>query len=195
MTLREVGFMDLTLSKKGDYVIRAALALARAWNDGGYRKIREVAKEMDLPLSYTPQILGALAQAGIAEARAGRDGGYRLVRPPEAISLLDVVEAGEGPLSPSICALRGGPCRWEKVCALHPVWSAATHAICLVLQQSTLAGVVLVDDALEAGRFTIPGDAHRAARIRSMDAEVARTGPSKGGNGRGPVLSAHAVGE
>jgi Rrf2 family transcriptional regulator, iron-sulfur cluster assembly transcription factor len=188
--------VDLTLSKKGDYVVRAALALARAWNDGGYRKIREVAKEMDLPLSYTPQILAALAQAGIAEARAGRDGGYRLVRAPEAISLLDVVEAGEGPLSPpSICAIRGGPCRWEKVCALHPVWSAATQAICLVLQQSTLAGVVLVDEALEAGRFTIPGDAHRAARIGRMDADVARIPRSKEGNGRGPVLSAHAVEE
>jgi len=189
-----VGLVDLTLSKKGDYVVRAALALARAWKDGSYRKIREVAEEMDLPLSYTPQILSALAQAGIAEARAGRDGGYRLVRAPEAISLLDVVEAGEGPLGPSICALRGGPCRWENVCALHPVWSAATQAICLVLQQSTLAGVVLVDEALEAGRFAIPGNAHRAAaRIGRTDG-AARTPTGMEGNGRGPVLS-HAVEE
>jgi Rrf2 family iron-sulfur cluster assembly transcriptional regulator len=185
--------VDLTLSKKGDYVVRAALALARAWKDGRYRKIREVAEEMDLPLSYTPQILVALAQAGIAEARAGRDGGYRLVRAPETISLLDVVEAGEGPLSPSICALRGGPCRWENVCALHPVWSAATQAICLILQQSTLAGVVLVDEALEAGRLAIPVSAHRAA-ARRVDAD-GRTPTSKEGNGRGPVLAAHAVEE
>ena len=187
--------MDLTLSKKGDYVVRAALALARAWNDGGYRKIREVADEMDLPLSYTPQILAALAQAGIAEARAGRDGGYRLVRAPEAISLLDVVEAGEGPLSPSICAIRGGPCRWEKVCALHSVWSAATQAICLVLRQSTLAGIVLVDEALEAGRFTIPTDAHRAARLHRIDADLARTHPDKPGDGRVTARSGNAVEE
>lgn len=185
--------MDLTLSKKGDYVVRAALALARAWKDGGYRKIREVAEEMDLPLSYTPQILSALAQAGIAEARAGRDGGYRLLRAPEEISLLDIVEAGEGQLSPSVCALRGGPCRWDNVCALHPMWSAATQAICLVLQQSTLAGVVLVDEALEAGRFTIPDNAHRARSRNGRAGDTALTRAAVGDNGHRPGLAVHAA--
>jgi len=153
--------MDLALSKKGDYVVRAAIALARGWESGGYRKIREVSEEMDLPLSYTPQILSALAHAGLAKARAGRDGGYRLSRPPAAITLLEIVEAAEGSLTPAECALRGGPCRWDDVCALHPAWSTATRALRDSLQGETLAQIALVDEALEAGNFPTPADSHR----------------------------------
>ena len=90
--------MDLTLTKRGDYAVRAAICLARAYRTGGYRKIREVARDMDLPLPYTPQILNLLAKAGIAEARAGQQGGYRLRVAPEQVTLLDVVQAAEGPL-------------------------------------------------------------------------------------------------
>lgn len=164
--------MDLTLSRKGDYVVRAAIALARGWDAGGYRKIREVAEEMNLPLSYTPQILAALAHAGLAKARAGRDGGFRLERSPQEITLLEVVEAGEGTLTPSVCALRGGPCRWDSVCALHPAWSAATKSLCNTLQRQMLSGVAMVDKALEAGKFPIPQDAHRT-RAREQVAQTA----------------------
>ncbi len=75
---------------------------------------------MDLPRSYRPRILALLALAGLATVRAGREGGYRLVRPPEEISLLEVVEAGDGTLEPDHCTLRGGPCRWGDVCTPHP---------------------------------------------------------------------------
>jgi Rrf2 family protein len=100
--------MDLTLSMRGDYVVRAALGLARAWETAGYRKIRDITDEMALPATYTPQILGHLARAGLATARAGRDGGYRLSRPPEEITMLEVVEAAEGDLLLGRCTLRGG---------------------------------------------------------------------------------------
>jgi Rrf2 family protein len=87
--------MDLALTRRGDYAVRAALCLARR-ADGGYVKIREVAAAMALPPSYTPQVLRLLAAAGLAEARAGRGGGYRLTRPPGEVALLEVVEAAEG---------------------------------------------------------------------------------------------------
>jgi Rrf2 family iron-sulfur cluster assembly transcriptional regulator len=153
--------MDLALSKKGDYVVRAAIALARDWDSGGYRKIREVSEDMTLPLSYTPQILSTLARAGIASARAGRDGGYRLSRSPSEITLLEIVEAAEGSLTPAECALRGGPCRWDGVCALHPAWSTATRVLRESLQGETLAEIATVDEALEAGNFPTPLDTHR----------------------------------
>jgi Rrf2 family protein len=163
----EDAVMQLTLSKRGDYVVRAAIALARAAPSGGYRKIREVAEEMDLPRPYTPQILNLLAKAGLAEAKAGQQGGYRLRRDPEAISLLEVVEAGEGPLRPARCSLRGGPCHWDDMCALHPAWEQATQALRHSLAATTLASVAEVDERLEAGRFPVPPDAHRAQIKRS----------------------------
>ncbi|MGZ8612617.1 MAG: RrF2 family transcriptional regulator [Actinomycetota bacterium] len=134
--------MDLTLTKRGDYVVRAAIALAVAWDGvGRYRKIREVASEMRLPLSYTPQLLGILARAGIAEAKAGRAGGYRLTRPPQAVSILEVIEAAEGSLASRRCAIRGGPCRRHDVCALHPTVVKAAEAIRTTLAATTLADV------------------------------------------------------
>jgi Rrf2 family protein len=142
--------MDLTLSMRGDYVVRAALGLAQAWEAGGYRKIREITDEMALPASYTPQILGHLARAGLATARAGRDGGYRLSRPPEEISMLEVVEAAEGDLLLGRCTLRGGPCRWDDVCAVHNVWVGAAEQVRRSLRATKLSDIAAADRALEA---------------------------------------------
>src|SRR3712207_1472490 len=91
---REESEMDLSLTSRGDYAVRAALCLARAWPSEQPLKIRQIAAEMDLPASYAPQVLKLLAVADLAEARAGPEGGYRLQAPPEEITLLAVVEIG-----------------------------------------------------------------------------------------------------
>lgn len=140
--------MDLALTKRGDYVVRAALSLGRAAASGEYRKVREVAEEMSLPLRYTPQILNLLVKAGIAEARAGRKGGYRLLKAPDEVSLLEIVEAGEGSLRPTRCTLRGGPCHWEGMCAVHPAWEEARNALTDALARRSLASVLEVDREL-----------------------------------------------
>jgi Rrf2 family iron-sulfur cluster assembly transcriptional regulator len=143
--------MDLALTRRGDYAVRAALCLARWGGDGRYVKIREVAQAMALPASYTPQVLRLLADAGLAEARAGRDGGYRLTRPPGEVALLEVVEAAEGAFTLERCILRGGPCHWEQACAVHAAWSAAVQACRDSLGLTTLADLVEADKRLEAG--------------------------------------------
>jgi len=163
--------MDLTLSRRGDYVVRAAIYLAARWDgNGGYCKIREVSEAMELPRSYTPQLLGILARAGLAEAKAGRVGGYRLTRSPEEIAVLEVIEAAEGYLSSRRCPMRGGPCHWDNVCALHPTWVKASEAIRSTLAQTTLAEVAAVDRDLSAGASEVAAAAgHRpspAARRR-----------------------------
>jgi Rrf2 family iron-sulfur cluster assembly transcriptional regulator len=141
--------MDLTLTKRGDYAVRAAISLARHHGSDGYRKIREVAEEMVLPPRYTAQILALLAKAGLAEARAGRRGGYRLSRSPADVSLLEVVESAEGPLQPQRCTLRGGPCRWEEACPVHFAWAQASEAIRASLASASLASVAHEDESLE----------------------------------------------
>lgn len=155
--------MDLTLSRRGDYVVRAAIYLAARWDgNGAYSKIREVSEAMELPRSYTPQLLGVLAKAGLAEAKAGRVGGYRLTRPPEDIAVLEVIEAAEGYLSSRRCPMRGGPCHWDNVCALHPTWVKASEAIRSTLAATTLAEVAAVDRDLSAGVSSVSApDGHR----------------------------------
>lgn len=154
--------MNMTLSKRGDYVMRSAIALARAYERGMPRKIREVVADTEVPRTFASQILADLVRAGLAVSRAGRDGGYRLSRPPEQISVLDVVEAAEGPLRAERCALGEGPCRWEAVCPLHETWSKATTRLAELLSTTSLAEIADRDAAIEQGRYAVPLDAHRS---------------------------------
>jgi Rrf2 family iron-sulfur cluster assembly transcriptional regulator len=163
----------MTLSKRGDYVVRSALCLARAYESGDYRKIREVVAEMGVPRTFASQILGELVRAEIAVSRAGRDGGYRLALPPEKITVLEVVEAGEGQLRAERCALGEGPCRWEMVCPLHDTWQAATAALRDTLAQVNLATLATRDKAMEAGTYPVPDDSHRPGIRQTTEAVAA----------------------
>lgn len=140
--------MDITLSKTADYAVRAALELAEAGQDGSYTTIAQVAERMALPRTFTPQVLGMLARARIAESKPGRGGGYRLARSPKRISMLEVVEAAEGPLVNERCTMRGGPCRWEDRCAVHDTWIRAAEALRRSLARTSLAQVANADQAL-----------------------------------------------
>jgi Rrf2 family protein len=162
----------MTLSKRGDYVMRSAIALARAYDQGGWRKIREVVADTEVPATFASQILADLVRAGLASSKAGRDGGYRLNRAPSEISVLEVIEAGEGPLQAERCALGDGPCRWDAVCPLHETWSRATVVLRELLASTTLAEVAVRDAAIEAGTYHVPVDSHRAHPLAVALADV-----------------------
>ena len=149
--------MDLALTRRGDYAVRAALHLAKGWGTGQHIKSREVAEAMALPVGYTPRVLNLLVSAGLAEARAGRQGGYRLIAAPESISLLAVVEAAEGPFSLERCILRGGPCHWEDACAVHTAWATAMQACRESLRTTTLADLVAADERLKSQPTQVAG--------------------------------------
>jgi Rrf2 family protein len=150
--------MDLRLTRRGDYAVRAALALAGAWQkpEGQYLKTRAIATAMDVPLSYMPQVLKLLAAVGLTDAKAGPDGGYRLRRPPGEITLLAVVEAAEGGFDLERCILRGGPCHWRHACAVHAAWFGVVESCRTELARTTLADLLSADTALRAGRPPLP---------------------------------------
>lgn len=119
--------MKLELTRRGDYAIRAMLALGRA---GGARLSTPVmAASMNIPVRFLPQVMGDLARAGLVRSRAGRNGGYELARPAGAISLLTIIEAVEGESRRRTCILRGGPCQRDGVCDVHVVFGAAQDAL------------------------------------------------------------------
>ena len=121
-----------------------------------------IAEEMEIPQGFLHQVLQALQRSGLVRSSAGRGGGYALARDPGDISVLEVLEALEGPLELGECALRGGPCRWDDVCVLHEVWSAGRAAFCQQLRASTLADVARVDSQLKVGSYPVPADSHRS---------------------------------
>lgn len=123
-----IAAMQLALSKRGDYAVRAVFDLARH-ADGGRRKAREIAGATAVPPKFLPQILAALVQSGLVKATAGRHGGYQLTRPAAEISLLQVISAVEPTAPPRGCLLWGRPCSAEQVCAVHDAWSTAQEAL------------------------------------------------------------------
>lgn len=155
------GPVNLMLSKRGNYVVLSALCLAWAYESGEYRKIREVVSSMKVPQTFASQILAELVRAGLATSKAGKDGGYILTRSPSEITMLEIIEAGEGPLRATRCALKDGPCQWDFVCPLHWIWGDATAAFRNSLASVTLATLVENDKALELGTFPMPSESHR----------------------------------
>ena len=152
--------MNLSLSKKADYVIKAGIALARVYDGDTYVKVRQIAAEMAIPRSYTPQILDALIRNGLVESRAGKTGGYRLIKDPVTITVLELLEAGEGPLNPANCALSNGPCRWDTVCPMHEVMSTAVNRFRETMQAELLSELASRDLLLERGELRLPENPH-----------------------------------
>lgn len=153
--------MKIVPTRRTDYGLRAMIHLARRPDD--LSKAADVAADMDIPQTFLYHVLRDLQRARLVVSAPSRSGGYGLARSPEEINVLEIVEALEGPLQPGECALRGGPCRWDDVCALHSTWSAARTAFVESLRAATLARLAADDLALAEGRLAAPPDSHRHA--------------------------------
>ncbi len=128
----------------------------------------QIAAAMGLSVNYLRQVLRVLTRARLVVSSPSPTGGYALARPAYEISILDIVEALEGPLAPADCVLRGGPCHWEDVCPMHTVWSGALQALTTRLAEGSLEKVAADERALAAYELEVPADAHRRqARARA----------------------------
>jgi Rrf2 family protein len=131
--------MRLELTRRGDYAIRAALALADA--NPSVRTGRQIADNTGIPPTFLAQVMGDLVRAGLARSLTGRRGGYQLGVDPGAVSLLSVVEAVEGPSRRTTCVLRGGRCGADgEHCRVHDAFFAAQESL-----RNELAAVSLAD--------------------------------------------------
>jgi len=151
--------MKLVPTRRTDYAIRALIVLTNA--EAPLVPANAIGEAMDIPTGFLQQVLRELNQAGLVTSRPGPSGGFALARSAEDITVLQIVETLEGPLRTSQCALRGGPCHWDEVCALHWVWSSARDALCAELDTATLAQVAADDRALAVGTRVAPADSHR----------------------------------
>lgn len=132
--------MRLELTRRGDYAVRAMLALADAQAAGPpWSSVRAIAEAMEIPPRFLPQVMQDLVRAGLVEARLGRGGGYRLSRPASRIGLLEVIESVEGDSRRQTCVLRGGPCGRDGFCRVHGAFFGAQAALLERLGGTTLA--------------------------------------------------------
>lgn len=134
----------MRISARGDYATRAVLDLAMHHNEGGVSQIHLIAERQHIPLKYLQNILLTLNKAGILRSRRGNLGGYYLARPPEKITLGEVIRIIDGPLAPIDCASRSAyeACPEEAACGLKSVWVEARNALSKILDNTTFEDVI-----------------------------------------------------
>jgi Rrf2 family protein len=125
------------VSAKVDYALRASAELAAAAGEGPVKGDR-LAQAQEIPLKFLENILLDLKHAGLVQSQRGAEGGYWLSRPPDEISLADVIRAVEGPIAnvrglPSEQVEYGGP-----AAGLRDVWVAVRANLRSVLETVTL---------------------------------------------------------
>lgn len=130
--------MRLELTRRGDYAVRAMLALS-APDVEPWLSASRISGSMSIPERFLPRVLRELARSGLVEARTGRTGGYRLARSAASITLLDVIVAVEPDDDPRRCILRGIPCGLDGRCAVHETFTEARSAMHGRLAATTLA--------------------------------------------------------
>ncbi|HVS52336.1 MAG TPA: Rrf2 family transcriptional regulator [Opitutaceae bacterium] len=86
----------MKISVKVDYACRVMAELARLHGSGGLAQIEQLARAEAVPANFLAQILLKLRDHGLIASRRGNQGGYTLARPPEEISLHDILVAVEG---------------------------------------------------------------------------------------------------
>ena len=132
--------LRVRVSAKVDYGLRAAIELAALQEEWPVKGER-LASAQEIPLRFMENILGELRQAGIVASKRGAEGGYLLARPPEEISLAEVIRAVDGPLA-NIGGLRPDQLSYDgSATEMREVWVAVRAALRSVLEEVSLADV------------------------------------------------------
>jgi Rrf2 family protein len=117
----------LTITSKSPYAVRALCELARR-GDAGPVPIGEIARRRDIPVQFLEGLFATLRRGGVLQSQRGVKGGYSFARPPEEITVLDVVQLLEGDLG-------------AEAATSGPVWLDAVEAARGVLGRATIAEV------------------------------------------------------
>ncbi|MFH2102790.1 MAG: Rrf2 family transcriptional regulator [Chloroflexota bacterium] len=111
----------MQITRQADYAIRAVRYLTRLGMDKR-AATSTVAQEMKIPPSFLAKIISQLSIAGLLHTSRGARGGVSLARDPKEISLLDVVEAIDGPILLNECVGDLENCPFKEDCLVHPIW-------------------------------------------------------------------------
>lgn len=109
------------ITRQADYAVRSVLDLAMRQPEHSAFS-RDIADRQRIPASFLAKILTRLAAHGIVQTQRGVNGGVRLARPAGEITVLEVVEAIDGPISLNLCVRVPGLCPQEMDCVVHPLW-------------------------------------------------------------------------
>jgi len=131
----------MQITRQADYALRAMLYLAKM--DPTQRSATsQIAEIQQIPPSFLAKIISQLSIAGLIHTSRGARGGVSLARPIEDVSLLDVVEAIDGPISLNECTHNQESCPFGEECPIHPVWCEAQKELVDKLKNTRFSDLI-----------------------------------------------------
>jgi Rrf2 family transcriptional regulator, iron-sulfur cluster assembly transcription factor len=130
----------IRLTKAGEYGLRAVRYLVEN-GDETRISIGDISENKKIPEPFLRKLFKPLVQQGIINSTRGVSGGVRLARDPKEITVLEVVEALEGPLALNDCLLDDSACEFLSECGMHDVWEEAQAAMAKVLRSKNLTNL------------------------------------------------------
>ena len=145
--LLEPGILQIT--RAADYAVRVMVYLA-AFPQGTRIRRSTLVEVSSAPEDFLSKVLQRLVAARLITSHRGSGGGFELAALPNDISLLNVVEAVDGPVQLNLCVAGGPGCERQSFCAVHPVWNKAQNALIEVLNGESIATIADNSNGLKA---------------------------------------------
>lgn len=131
----------MKLSQRGRYGVLALQDLANEYGTGPV-SLKSIAERQEISENYLEQLMGTLRKAGFVRSIRGAQGGYELAKPPEEITIGEIIVTMEGPIAFADCMLMDGDmprlCNKAEGCRRRSVWDKISGRINEVLNSITL---------------------------------------------------------
>ena len=152
----------MQLTRAADYAVRVMVHLATV--PARERVLLPVlAAATGAPESFLSKVLQALSRAKLISSRRGQSGGFEILTRGREASMLEVIEAIDGPLNLNVCLIPGESCARKMWCPAHPVWVQAQAAMLDVLSNAAIADLASQPPARQT---RAPRAAHRLTELQ-----------------------------
>ena len=128
----------MVLSKTCDHGIKAAIYIALQ-EDREYTPIREISEELNLSFHFLTKILQLLTRRNLMTSFKGPKGGVSLARPAHSISMIEIIEAIDGPGVFRNCVLGLERCGEAAPCPIHSRWAPIRDSLERLFREASLA--------------------------------------------------------
>lgn len=134
--------MQMRITTRGRYALRASLAMARLGKDGSTVSIRELSEHEKISPVFLEQIFYKLRKAGLVDSVRGPGGGFRFSRPLEDLTVKAVLDAAEEGLALAPCNEDHATCGNMNDCVAHAIWAEATAMVNDYFSSMTIASLL-----------------------------------------------------
>src|SRR5258705_8561216 len=130
----------MKISARDEYACSAELELSLNYDSESPVRVQDIAQRQGIPMKFLFQIMQILKRVDLVRSRRGTEGGYTLTRPPEQITVGEVIRAMSGPFVQLSCMDSGSfdeDCGKQGQCYFKPIWAEVNQAIAGVLNNIT----------------------------------------------------------